>query len=117
MLQYGRGKIAGHPSLDRVCFSQNEQSCIENMSFLTVVKAADMQALKGSGIVGLSPSPAKPGELEDPLNHSVAGFITQLRNNNKYNDKFNELFSIYLSNDVKEKGKITFGGYDLAKYA
>jgi len=87
------------------------------MSFLTVVKAKQIEALKGSGIFGLSPQPAQDEELKDPLNKSVPGFVSQLRNSKKYNDKFNELFSIYLSNDTKKKGKITFGGYDVAKYA
>lgn len=27
------------------------------------------------------------------------------------------MFSLYLSNDVKIKGKITFGGYETKKYA
>jgi len=27
------------------------------------------------------------------------------------------MFSIYLSNDPKVKGKVTFGGYDLPKFA
>lgn len=76
MLQYGRGKIAGHPSTDRMCFSQKEESCIDKMSFLSVVKSKDLEALKGSGIVGLSPAPGKPEDLKDPINNAVAGFIS-----------------------------------------
>lgn len=87
------------------------------MSFLTVVKAKDIESLKGSGIVGLAPTPASDAELKTPLAGNVAGFVAQLRNSKKYNDQFKEQFSIYLSNDFKSKGKITFGGYDLAKYA
>lgn len=87
------------------------------MSFLTVVKAKDIESLKGSGIVGLAPTPATASELETPLKGNVAGFVAQLRNSKKYNDQFKEMFSIYLSNDFESKGKITFGGYDLDKYA
>lgn len=45
------------------------------MSFLTVVKAKDVEALKGSGLVGLSPSPAKALDLQQPMTHGVPGFI------------------------------------------
>ena len=47
----------------------------------------------------------------------VAGFIAQLKADAKYNENFQSLFSIYLSNDEQVKGNIMFGGYDLAKYA
>jgi len=50
------------------------------MSFLAVVKAKDLEALKCSGIVGLSPIPGKEQDLKEPLTHNVAGFVTQLRN-------------------------------------
>jgi len=50
------------------------------MSFLTVVKAKDLEALKCSGIVGLSPIPGKEKDLKEPLTHNVAGFVTQLKN-------------------------------------
>lgn len=117
MIQYGKGAIAGHPSQDRMCFNSKEESCIEGMSFLTVVKAKDIESLKGSGIVGLAASPATEKEIKDPLAGNVAGFVAQLRLSKKYNDSFKEQFSIYLSNDFKSKGKITFGGYNLEKYA
>jgi len=76
MLQYGRGTVAGHPSVDRVCFNGKDSSCIENMSFLTVVKAKEIEALKGSGIFGLSPAPAEESDLKEPLTHSVPGFVS-----------------------------------------
>lgn len=75
-LQYGKGAIAGHQALDNVCFSPKPDSCVESMSFLSVVKAKDMQALKGSGIVGLSPSPARDIDLKEPLTHNTPGFVT-----------------------------------------
>ena len=53
------------------------------MSFLTVVKAKDISSsLKGSGLVGLSPSPAKESDLKDPMTHGVPGFIAQLKKSN-----------------------------------
>lgn len=45
--------------------------------------------------------------------HEVPGFISQLKNNGKFTDDFESVFSIYLANDENVKGKITFGGYDL----
>lgn len=47
----------------------------------------------------------------------MAGFIAQMRVNKDYNKEFDQMFSIYLSNDEKSPGDISFGGYDLDKYA
>ena len=58
-IEYGRGAVIGHPSTDRLCFTSGEDHCVHDISFLTVVKAADLGALKGSGLVGLAPSPAQ----------------------------------------------------------
>ena len=44
-LQYGKGKIAGMPSQDRICFSPGDDNCIDKFSFLTVVKAKDVESL------------------------------------------------------------------------
>lgn len=117
ILQYGKGKIAGQPSQDRACFSPGDNNCIDKLSFLTVVKAKDLEALHGSGLIGMSPSPGKAAEFEDPFHHGVPSFIAQLRNSSKFNADFQPIFSIYLSNNLKEKGQITFGGYDLKKLA
>jgi len=84
---------------------------------LTVVKAKDVESLQGSGLIGLSPSPAKTKELEDPMHNGVPSFIAQLRNSAKFNEDFQSIFSIYLSNKENVKGQMTFGGYDLAKFA
>ncbi len=40
-----------------------------------------------------------------------------MRASKDYNKEFDQVFSIYLSNDEKTPGDISFGGYDLAKYA
>ena len=71
--------------------------------------------IKGSGLIGLSPLPAAASTLSNPL--EIPGFLAQLRNSTSYNNDFKQLFSIYLSNDPKVKGKITFGGYDLKSFA
>lgn len=65
----------------------------------------------------MSPSPAKEAELKNPFTNGVPGFIAQLKNNAKFNSDFDPIFSIYLSNDPKVKGKVTFGGYDVGKLA
>jgi hypothetical protein len=39
------------------------------------VKAKDVESLQGSGLIGLSPSPAKDAELKQPFTHGVPGFI------------------------------------------
>lgn len=84
---------------------------------MTVVKAADLSALKGSGLVGLAPSPAEKKNLDDPFHTGVPGFVAQLKNNKDFNNDFEPMFSIYLSNDEAVPGKMIFGGYDLATFA
>ena len=44
-LQYGKGAIAGHPSLDKGCFSRDKQSCMSSINFLTVVNGVDLEGL------------------------------------------------------------------------
>ena len=43
----------------------------------------------------------------------VKGFIAQLKENKDFTSNFDQIFSIYLSNDGESPGKITFGGIDL----
>lgn len=47
----------------------------------------------------------------------VAGFIAQMKQNSDFQKEFDSIFSIYLSNDSKSPGDISFGGYDLQKFA
>lgn len=83
------------------------------MSFLTVVNSADLSALRGSGLIGLAPTPPHKEELDDPLQHGVPGFVAQLKNSKAYKDDLMSVFSIYLSNDEKSPGKMTFGGFNM----
>jgi len=48
----------GHPSEDKGCFTLDEKSCMNKFNFLTIVRGKDLEALEGSGIVGLAPTPA-----------------------------------------------------------
>lgn len=117
MLQYGKGAIMGHPSEDKGCFSQDANSCMAHFNFLTVVRGKDLESLKGSGLIGIAPTPATGPDLKDPMNNGVAGFIAQLKASTDFNKEFDQVFSIYLSNDGKTPGDISFGGYDLDKFA
>ena len=91
---------------------------MSKINFLTVTKGKDFEALEGSGFVGLAPTPATKEELENAMtNNQVPGFIAQLRHNSEFNSKFDQMFSIYLSNDGKSPGDISFGGYDLNRFA
>lgn len=116
MLAYGKGMIMGHPSQDRACFGPDESHCVEKMNFLSVVKSKDLSSLKGSGLIGLAPTPAKQQEFDDPMHNGIPGFVQQMKKSSQYQEEFDPMFSIYLSNTEAEKGKITFGGYNLAKY-
>ena len=103
----------GHPATDRACFTPENDHCLHNFGFLTVVQSADLSALRGSGLVGLAPTPSKGEEHTDPLNNGVPGFIAQLKQSKEYKEAYEPMFSIYLSNDEVSPGKMTFGGYDM----
>jgi len=75
MLQYGKGAIVGHPSSDLACFSNEKSHCIDEFKFLSVIKAKDVESLKGSGLIGLAPTPAKEKEIQDPMKNGIPGFI------------------------------------------
>jgi hypothetical protein len=116
-LQYGKGKVLGNPAEDRACFSSGDKHCLNKFNFLTVVKAADVEALKGGGLIGLAPTPVTGGEFTDPMHKGVPGFIAQLQHSAQFSEKFEPVFSFYLSNNVQENGKMLFGGVDYTKYA
>lgn len=54
---------------------------------------------------------------DDTLSAGVPGFIAQLRESKDYQNDLDSIFSIYLSNDESIKGDISFGGYNLEKFA
>jgi hypothetical protein len=51
---------------------------LSKFNFLTVVKAADVEALKGGGLIGLAPTPVSGEEFKDPMHKGVPGFVAQL---------------------------------------
>ena len=48
---------------------------MHNFKFLSVIKGKDLEALQGSGIIGLAPTPATDEELNGGLKTGVPGFI------------------------------------------
>jgi hypothetical protein len=109
-VSYGEGKVMGHPAQDKACFDPEGTNCLTgSLSFLSVVNFLYMNPIKGNGVIGLAPTPATNEDLKDPLTKGVPGFIAQL----KESSPFDPVFSIYLSNDAKSPGQMTFGGYDM----
>ena len=90
---------------------------MEKFNFLTVIRGKDLESLNGSGLIGIAPTPPGSQQLIDPMNYGVAGFIAQLKVNQEFNKEFDQIFSIYLSNDGLTPGDISFGGFDLDKFA
>lgn len=116
MLKYGKGQILGHPAQDRACFGSDDSHCLSALTFLTVVKSADLSALRGSGLIGLGPSPDMYTDAPQKTlaqGGSATGFISQLSKSPEFKRDFEPMFSFYLSNDEKSKGRMIFGGYDL----
>ena len=75
-----------------------------------------MEALRGSGLIGLGPSPdlfTSEQALAVTNGGAATGFVSQLAKSPEYQRDFDPLFSFYLSNDEVSNGSMIFGGYDL----
>lgn len=79
-------------------------------TFLAVDEASEIDKDRFSGIVGLSP-------MSDVKR--MPAFVEQIADIGGVGGKnlIKPMFSMYLSNKAEEPGKITFGGYDIAKFA
>lgn len=75
------------------------------MVFLSVDQGEDLEADRFSGIVGLSPLKSGGKYLE--------GVLSQIANSNVVKP----VFSMYFARKGQEGSKITFGGYNVEKYA
>ena len=52
-LHYGSGDVYGYNAYDTICIAQ--QFCDTNFSFYTIVYQNNLDSLKASGILGMSP--------------------------------------------------------------
>ena len=75
-----------------------------------MVSGKDHEGLKGEGLIGLAP-------VAHVSKKKIPGFIQQLKSNPDFTNNFEQMFSIYLSSNSATPGGITFGGYDIQKYA
>lgn len=108
---YGQGCVKGSVSKDTICFGGAKDSpCIDGATFLAVDEASDIDKDKFSGIVGLGP---KSDQARMPAFVEQMGDLGGVGGQNTVTP----IFSIYLSNAESAKGKIIFGGYDVAQYA
>jgi len=108
---YGQGCVTGSVSKDTICFGGAKDSpCIDGATFLAVDEATDIDKDKFSGIVGLGP---KSDQARMPAFVEQMGDLGGVGGENSVRP----MFSIYLSNAESAKGKIIFGGYDIAQYA
>jgi len=115
MLKYGKGAIAGHPAEDRACFGPNSEDCLTKLNFLNVFNSKDLSSLQGSGLIGLAPTPAKERKgNQDPLATGIDGFVAQIKKNPEFTEKYDQMFSFYLSHKTNINGKMLFGGYDMS---
>ena len=101
---YGIGSISGYNSFDQVCLTADE--CAPNFSFMSVAFMEDLEAFTVHGLIGLMPTP--PGE---PARFDL--FTDKMKMEGLF-DK--SIFSFYVDLYGGNAGKITFGGYDEARY-
>jgi hypothetical protein len=101
-LHYGSGSAYGYNAHDSVCIS--ETVCADDFSLMVVGDQSGLGGLAASGIVGLSPKHgSKRGDL----------FIEKLKKTGAIDEA---VFSLMI-NMKDDNSKVTFGGYDLQKFA
>jgi hypothetical protein len=57
-LYYGSGNVMGENLHDQICLTNNSaiNDCADNFSFLNVMMQSGLDAMRASGIVGMSPN-------------------------------------------------------------
>lgn len=90
-------------SLDQVCLTQDNTTCLNDYKLLSVYRTSQLKAMKADGILGLAPSSQRT---------QAQLFVERLYDEGIIDQK---LFSFYITKG-EESSRVTFGGYDL-KYA
>jgi len=101
-LGYGSGVASGPVVIDQWCMSNSSDTCDKNMKFVNAVKTS-LSILKCSGVVGLSPKPARTTDL----------FIQKMKDNGIISKM---IFSFSIGTGFY-KNQMTFGGYNATKFA
>lgn len=112
-LGYGEGYVNGLLSSEKICFGEaTSNKCIDQVQMVFGDGGAGLERDRFAGIIGLAPK----GD-----NKAVPAFLSQIHGDSNYNpglDKsLSPVFSFYLGKGEGSKGMLTFGGYDLEKYA
>ena len=110
-LMYAQGSSKGYISSDQVCLGSD--ACVQDMLFVDVHSTSEIKS-HYNGVLGLAPGGS-----------SIAATRWSARSTNSYVDRLKQaglidkrLFSFYLNDeDDSDSSMITFGGYDVAKYA
>jgi len=100
---YGIGSTYGYNAFDQLCLSKN-QSCTKDFSFFLIGYQKDVSSLT-VGLVGLSPYWTKASRQDN--------FILKLKQSGIIDQS---VFSFRVDLDNNDT-RMTFGGYDLQKYA
>ena len=101
-LHYGSGSIYGERAKEQVCLT--EDSCVSDFKMLMANEQSGLDRLATSGIVGLSPN---------HYEQRADLFIEKMKKAGVIDER---VFSISIAMGTKQS-YITFGGYNLSKYA
>ena len=99
---------------DKICLDESGFICLNNIYFLGVHQAEEIDEDNFSGIIGLAPG-SNPSNYQ---NKRLPSFIDQLARikDEKGNNLIDPIFSFFMV-DEKQTSKALIGGYDLKKYA
>ena len=113
-LSYGTGNVEGHMARDKLCFSDDQDFCINDVQFLSVHNATNVEADQFSGIIGLA-----PGYEKSDNGVKLNSFIEQVDSSRDMlgHRRIKPIFSFFLTKKSEISGKVIIGGYDIAKYA
>ena len=104
-LHFGSGSVYGYMAKDQVCLS--EEKCSEGFGFTSIVSQRGLYGLRAQGVVGMSAA--------EPTGEGNEGdfFLDKLLATGTIDQR---VFSLYI-NTVENESRITYGGFDLEKFA
>ena len=115
---YGSGYINGIVDEQRIGFSADDsQPAINGVKILLADQATGVDRDRFAGIIGLAPRSSEA---------KLAAFIAQMHTVSSFAQTdaasdgpapLTPLFSFYLSRTPSEEGMVTFGGYDVERFA
>ena len=115
---YGSGYINGKLDYQKIGFSTDgSQPTIAGINILVADQATGVERDRFAGIIGLAPRSTEVRLPSFISQMSLASSQAQLVEQEGQAPPLSSLFSFYLGRTQKDQGMVTFGGYDVPRFA